>query len=58
MATAYGFQPGDMRLVDGNGDGKYTIADKRFVGDFSPKYSWNMRNEFIIYKKFRFLFYL
>ena len=58
MATAYGFQPGDFRLVDGNGDGKYTIADKRFVGDFSPKYSWNMRNEFKIYKNFDFSFTL
>jgi hypothetical protein len=47
-----------MRLVDGNGDGKYTIADKKFVGDFSPKYSWNMRNEFKIYRDFDFSFTL
>ncbi|TMI74300.1 MAG: SusC/RagA family TonB-linked outer membrane protein [Bacteroidetes bacterium] len=58
LATQYGFQPGDMRLVDGNGDGKYTIADKRFIGDFSPKYSWNLRNEFKIYKNFDFSFVL
>ena len=58
LATQYGFQPGDMRLVDGNGDGKYTIADKKFVGDFAPKYSWNMRNEFKIYKNFDFSFTL
>jgi TonB-linked SusC/RagA family outer membrane protein len=58
LATQYGFQPGDFRLVDGNGDGKYTIADKKFMGDFAPKYSWNMRNEFKIYKNFDFSFTL
>jgi TonB-linked SusC/RagA family outer membrane protein len=58
LAKAYGFQPGDMRLVDGNGDGKYTIADKRFIGDLAPKYSWNVRNEFTIYKNFDFSFTL
>jgi hypothetical protein len=52
LAKSYGFQPGDMRLVDGNGDGKYTTADRRFVGDYVPKYSWNLRNEFKIYKNF------
>ena len=57
-AKAYGFQPGDFRLVDGNEDGKYTIDDKRFVGDFSPKYSWNLRNEFKIYRNFDFSFTL
>jgi TonB-dependent starch-binding outer membrane protein SusC len=58
LAKAYGFQPGDFRLVDGNEDGKYTIADKKFVGDFAPKYSWNLRNEFKIYKNFDFSFTL
>jgi len=58
LATQYGFQPGDMRLVDGNGDGKYSIADKKFMGDFAPRYSWNMRNEFKIYKNFDFSFTL
>jgi hypothetical protein len=58
LAKAYGFQPGDTRLVDGDGDGKYTIADKRFVGDKAPKYSWNLRNEFKIYRNFDFSFTL
>lgn len=58
LATQYGFQPGDMRLTDGNGDGKFTIADKRFIGETTPKYSWNMRNEFKIYKNFDFSFTL
>ena len=58
LAAQYGFQPGDMRLVDGNGDGKYTLADKKFMGDFTPRYSWNMRNEFKIYRNFDFSFTL
>jgi TonB-linked SusC/RagA family outer membrane protein len=52
LAKSYGFQPGDMRLVDGNNDGKYTTADKRFIGDYVPKWSWNLRNDFKIYKNF------
>ncbi|MBC7688564.1 MAG: SusC/RagA family TonB-linked outer membrane protein [Aquabacterium sp.] len=58
MAKSYGFQPGDIRLKDGNGDGKFSIADKEFIGDKAPKYSWNMRNEFKIYKNFDFSFTL
>ena len=58
LATTYGFQPGDFRLKDGNGDGKFSIADKEFIGDRAPKYSWNMRNEFKIYKNFDFSFVL
>lgn len=58
LAKSYGFTPGDFRLVDGNGDGKYSIADKQFVGNTAPKFSWNMRNEFKIYKNFDFSFTL
>jgi hypothetical protein len=47
-----------MRLVDGNGDGKYTTADKRFIGDYVPKWSWNLRNDFKIYKDFDLSFTL
>lgn len=57
-AKTFGFTPGDFRLIDGDGDGKYTIADKRFIGDAAPKYSWNLRNEFKIYKNFDFSFTL
>jgi TonB-dependent starch-binding outer membrane protein SusC len=58
LAKSYGFQPGDTRLKDTNGDGKYTIADKEFVGEKAPKFSWNLRNEFKIYKDFDFSFTL
>ncbi len=58
LAKSFGFQPGDIRLVDGDGSGKFTIADKRFIGQRAPKYSWNLRNEFRIYKNFDFAFTL
>lgn len=56
LAKSYGFQPGDMRLTDGNGDGKYTVADKRFIGDAAPDFSFNLRNDFKIFKDFDFSF--
>ncbi len=58
LAKSYGFAPGDFRLVDGNGDGKYSIDDKRFVGNTAPSYSWNLRNEFKIFKNWDFSFTL
>jgi TonB-linked SusC/RagA family outer membrane protein len=58
LAKTYGYKPGDMRLVDLNNDGAYTIADKQFLGETTPKYSWNLRNDFRIYKNFDFSFTL
>lgn len=49
-ARKYGFTPGDFRLQDLNGDGKYTIDDRDFVGQTTPKFSFNFRNEFNLYK--------
>ncbi len=57
-AKKYGYKPGDMKLLDVNGDGQYTIADKQFIGTTTPKFSWNLRNEFRIYKNFDFSFTL
>lgn len=57
-AKKYGYKPGDFKLQDTNGDGQYTIADKVFMGTTTPKYSWNMRNEFKIYKNWDFSFTL
>lgn len=57
-AAKYGYKPGDFRLQDTNGDGKYTIADKEFQGATTPDFSWNLRNEFKIYKNFDFSFTL
>lgn len=57
-AKKYGYKPGDFRLQDTNGDGQYTIADKQFIGNTTPDFSWNLRNEFKIYKNFDFSFTL
>ncbi|MCX6207682.1 MAG: SusC/RagA family TonB-linked outer membrane protein [Bacteroidetes bacterium] len=58
LAKTYGYKPGDFRLQDTNGDGKYTIADKEFQGTTTPDFSWNLRNEFKLYKNFDFSFTL
>ncbi|MBK8514443.1 MAG: TonB-dependent receptor [Saprospiraceae bacterium] len=57
-AKSYGFTPGDFRLEDLNGDGKYTIADRQFIGSRNPDFSFNLRNEFKLYKNFDFSFSL
>ncbi|MCW3087877.1 MAG: TonB-dependent receptor plug, partial [Sediminibacterium sp.] len=57
-AAKYGYKPGDFRLLDADGDGKYTIADRQFQGTTVPDFSWNLRNEFRIYKNFDFSFTL
>ncbi|MEI6583332.1 MAG: SusC/RagA family TonB-linked outer membrane protein [Chitinophagia bacterium] len=57
-AKKYGYKPGDFRLEDTNGDGQYTIADKQFLGNATPQFSWNLRNEFKLYRSFDFAFTL
>ncbi len=57
-AAKYGYKPGDFKLNDANGDGAYTIADRQFVGQSTPDFSWNLRNEFKLYKNFDFSFTL
>ncbi|MCP1385060.1 SusC/RagA family TonB-linked outer membrane protein [Runella salmonicolor] len=56
LAKSYGFTPGDFKLEDLNGDGKYTIDDRQFLGHQNPKFSFNFRNEFRLYKNFDFSF--
>jgi TonB-linked SusC/RagA family outer membrane protein len=50
QARSYGFTPGDFKLQDLNNDGRYTIEDRQFVGQTTPKFSFNLRNEFTIGK--------
>jgi hypothetical protein len=57
-AKTFGYKPGDFRLLDVNGDGQYTIADKQFIGTTTPDFSWSLRNEFKVYKNFDFSFTL
>lgn len=58
LAKTYGFTPGDFKLEDVNGDGKYTLDDRQFLGDQNPDFSFNLRNEFKIGKNLDFSFAL
>lgn len=57
-AKSFGYKPGDFKLQDTNGDGQYTVADKVFIGQTVPKFSWSLRNDFKIFKNFDFSFTL
>jgi hypothetical protein len=52
MAAKYGQSPGDFRLQDVNGDGKYTNADREFLGYSKPRFRWTLRNDFTFFKNF------
>ena len=46
-ATSFGYKPGDIRVLDVNGDGKITaIADRMVVGSAVPLYSVGFNNDF------------
>lgn len=57
-AKSFGFQPGDFKIQDVNNDGKFTVDDKVFVGQTTPKINLNFRSEFTIYKNWDFSFQL
>lgn len=50
-------KPGDSKLVDTNGDGKLTSADRQILGSRIPKHNISMVNEFR-YKNFTLSFML
>ena len=54
-AAKYGVKPGDFKVQDVNGDGKYSDADREFQGFTNPRFQWTLRNEFT-YKGFDFSF--
>lgn len=58
LAKTYGFTPGDFKLEDLNQDGKFNLYDRQFIGNQNPKFSFNMRQEFNLYKNFDFSFSL
>ena len=58
QADKYGVKPGDYKVVDVNGDGVFTNADKQFLGFGEPRFRWSLRNEFKLYKNFDFSFQL
>lgn len=56
-AAKYGVKPGDFKLQDTNGDGKFTDDDRQFIGYRAPRFQWTLRNEFT-YKNFDLSFML
>ncbi|MGK9117806.1 SusC/RagA family TonB-linked outer membrane protein [Olivibacter jilunii] len=55
-AARYGLRPGDYKLEDVNNDGRFTNADKQFLGYTEPRFRWSLRNDFQLYKNFSFSF--
>ena len=51
-AAEFGVVPGDFKVVDKNGDGKFTNDDKEFMGFEEPRFRWTLRNEFNLFKNF------
>lgn len=57
-AAKYGVFPGDFKVEDVNRDGKYSDADRQFLGSRNPKFQWTLRNEFTFFQNFDFSFML
>ncbi|MDB5207466.1 MAG: TonB-dependent receptor [Flavisolibacter sp.] len=57
-AAKYGVKPGDFKIQDVDGDGKFSDADRQFLGSRNPKFQWTLRNEFTILKNLDFSFML
>ena len=55
-AGKYGVKPGDVKILDVNGDYKFNNDDKVFLGSTSPKFRWTFRNDFTFFKNFDFSF--
>ena len=41
-----GFQPGDPRIIDQNGDGKIDVLDRTFIGDPNPDFTYGINLDF------------
>ena len=52
QAAKFGQFPGDFKLEDVNGDFKINDLDKQYLGYRTPRFRWNMRHDFNIYKNF------
>ncbi len=57
-AAKYGVRPGDFKIEDVNGDGKFSDADRQFLGNRNPRFQWTFRNDFTFLKNFDFSFML
>ncbi|KAF0239060.1 MAG: TonB-dependent receptor [Prolixibacteraceae bacterium] len=52
QAKRYGQFPGDFKLEDVNDDGRINDLDRQYLGYRTPRFRWNMRQEFNIYRNF------
>jgi len=57
-AGVYGVKPGDFKIQDVDGDGKFTNADRQFQGYTEPRFRWSLRNEFTLFSNFDVSFML
>lgn len=57
-AAKFGQFPGDFHLQDLNGDYKINDLDRQFLGYKQPRFRWNMRQDFTIFKNFEASFML
>ncbi|WP_439489516.1 SusC/RagA family TonB-linked outer membrane protein [Algoriphagus sp.] len=55
-AAEYGVRPGDYKIIDVNGDGQFTNADRQFQGYTEPRFRWSLRNDFRFFNNFEFSF--
>ncbi|HVK97099.1 MAG TPA: SusC/RagA family TonB-linked outer membrane protein, partial [Flavisolibacter sp.] len=55
-AARYGVRPGDFKIQDVNGDGRFSDADRQFIGHRNPRFQWTLRNEFTFLKNLDFSF--
>ncbi len=57
QAAAFGQRPGQVKVTDVNGDGKITTADRKVIGQVTPKWTSGITNT-INFKNFDFSFFL
>jgi hypothetical protein len=57
-AARFGVKPGDFRLQDVDGDGKFSNADRQFLGYRTPRFQWTLRNEFTLFRNIDLSFML
>jgi TonB-linked SusC/RagA family outer membrane protein len=56
-AATFGQRPGQVRVTDVNGDGKITTADRKVIGQVSPKWTAGITNT-VNFKNFDFSFFV
>ena len=58
QAAKFGVRPGDFKIQDVDNDGKFSDADRQFLGYRNPRFQWTFRNDFTFLKNFDFSFML